>query len=76
MLHVEFVHISTERGVPFHPSVIPLLARWIIRVFLTNDLRRVRLQPYTLYDARDKAVFERIIREAAADVSVDFPWGL
>lgn len=41
-LHVGQIMIATQRGIPLNPSMVPLLADWIVGMFPTHELK-VRL---------------------------------
>ena len=72
VLHTKELRIATERGIPLHSSVIPLLADWIIRVFLTTTLREVGFTPWVIVGQSERAGFEKRITEATGAVTVDF----
>ena len=76
-LHVEELSIATERGIPLSSPVIPLLADWIIRMFLTTALRKVVLKPWVIIGQSERTRFEKGISEAtgAGGVAVDFSVG-
>jgi hypothetical protein len=72
MLHAKELSIATERGIPLSSSAIPLLADWIIRVFLTTTLRKVGFTPWVIVGESERAGFEKRITEATGAVAVDF----
>jgi hypothetical protein len=76
-LHTEELSIATERGIPLSSSIIPLLADWIIGMFLTTVLKTIVLKPWVIVGPSERAGFEKSIREAtgAGDVVVDFSAG-
>lgn len=66
------ITIATERGMALDPSVIHLLADWIISAFAGGGLRSIWVRPWVVVDPNDQAVFERRIKEVMADVVIEF----
>jgi len=62
-LPVERFTIVTERGVPLHQSLTLLLADWILKVYMTGKLRKVRLEPWVITEPNEMLVFGRRIEE-------------
>jgi len=76
-LRLQELSVATERGIPLSSSVIPLLADWIISMFMTTELRTVVLKPWVIVGRSERAGFERRIKESVGvgDVEVDFSVG-
>ncbi|KIM73646.1 hypothetical protein PILCRDRAFT_828941, partial [Piloderma croceum F 1598] len=72
--HVRQIGIATERGIPLATSVILPLADWIVRMFVTGNLRKVCLMHWVIVDLSAKAEFEKRIREVTGD-AVEFSIG-
>ena len=66
------ITIATERGMALDPSVVQLLADWIISAFAGGGLRSIWVRPWVVVRPNDQAVFERRIKEVMADVVIKF----
>ncbi|KIM78652.1 hypothetical protein PILCRDRAFT_824279 [Piloderma croceum F 1598] len=71
-LHVSKMMIATERGIPLNPPMVPLLADWVVGMFLTHELKKVLLARWVITDPGLQAVFVNKITEVAGDVEVNF----
>jgi len=71
-LHVGQMMIATECGIPLNPSAVPLLADWVVGMFLTRELKKVHLARWVIVDPELQAVFVNKITEVAGDVEVNF----
>ena len=71
-LHVGQIMIATERGIPLNPSLVLLLADWVVGMFLTHELKKVRLARWVIVDPGLQVVFGNKIVELAGHVEVDF----
>ena len=74
-LHVGQIMIATERGIPLNPSLVLLLADWVVGMFLTHELKKVRLARWVIVDPGLQVVFGNKIAELAGHVEVDFNIG-
>jgi hypothetical protein len=72
-LPVEKITIATERGIPLHRSLTLLLADWILKVFMTGELRKVRLEEWVITDPNEMLAFEKRIKEVREDALVYTP---
>jgi len=73
-LHIQELNIATERGIPLHSSVVPLLVNWIGGIFMMTKLRKVSLQCEAIVAPSEREKFTQRISEVAGaeDVVVDF----
>jgi hypothetical protein len=60
-LHVQELNISTEPGIPLHSSVVPLLADWIVGIFMMTKLRKVWLQREAIVAPSEREIFTQRI---------------
>jgi hypothetical protein len=72
--HVRQIGIATERGIPLAKSVILPLADWIVRMFVTSNLRKLCLMHWVIVDLSARVVFEKRVREVTGD-AVEFSIG-